>query len=580
VIARISGVRTLATAGLGAALSLLAVAALAAPSFTVHSEVDANKVGVEDTVQLSITIEGSGGPDTVALPALTNLQVAGGPYSSTQVSIVNGRMSQSRTFTWVLQPRAVGKAEVGAVSAEGQTAPAIPIEVVAGSVKPAAPARQASPFGMEPFGTDPFEEMFGHRRARPRQGKVLVKAIASRTTLSVGEPLVLTYFLYTQVPVSDLQFKDAPQYAGFWVEDLERPRESPNGEAATVEGERYQRVAVMRKLLFPTKAGRLTLPAATFRIGLPAQGFFDEAQTVERATTPVAIEVRPLPDAPGFSGAVGQFHTSATLDRDTVPLGDAALLRFKVEGTGNLKWIDRPPAVQVEGARVYPPQVKNDLKVTPGGIEGSRTWEFVVVPETGGTLQVPAVEFSYFDPGAGRIQTAETHPLALHVEGGTVASRPGPAPPAAAAGGTLPLRADLDPPHLALPALAGRTVGLLAGLVLLLHVGLLGAGHVRGAVRRAGGRSAPARSVKAALRDLDRAGRQGLAKEEAAILVERALHEAFGEIGDDDPNERSRAVRDLLSEVHFVRYAPQLGDYSENLRDLVSRASATVKRWA
>jgi hypothetical protein len=234
----------------------------------------------------------------------------------------------------------------------------------------------------------------------------------------------------------------------------------------------------------------------------------------------------------------------------------------------------------VDGARVYPPQVKNDLQVTPGGIQGSRTWEFVVVPETGGTLQVPPVEFSYFDPGAGRIQTAETHPLALHVEGGTVASRPGPAAPAAAAGGALPLRADLDPPHLALPALAGRTVALLAGLVLFLHVGLLGAGRVRGAVRRAGGRSAPARSLKTALRDLDRAGRRGLAKEEAAILVERALHEAFGEVGADDPSERSRAVRDLLSEVHFVRYAPQLGDYSENLRDLVSRATATVKRWA
>jgi len=43
-------------------------------------------------------------------------------------------------------------------------------------------------------------------------------------------------------------------------------------------------------------------------------------------------------------GAVGQFQARTTLDRDTVPLGDAALLRLRVEGTGNLKWIDRPPA--------------------------------------------------------------------------------------------------------------------------------------------------------------------------------------------------------------------------------------------
>ena len=72
---------------------------------------------------------------------------------------------------------------------------------------------------------------------------------------------------------------------------------------------------------------------------------------------------------------MGRFRTSLSLDRDAVPLGDAALLRFKVEGTGNLKWIDRPPAVEVRGARVYPPQVKNDLneilRVLGEGAHGS-----------------------------------------------------------------------------------------------------------------------------------------------------------------------------------------------------------------
>jgi hypothetical protein len=561
----------LATLGLGAALPAPGLA------FSLRSEVDATTVGVEDQLQLTVTVEGADGPDAVALPALTNLQVAGGPFQSTQISVVGGRMSQSKTWTWVLQPAAVGRAEVGAVTVEGESAPAIAIEVVAGSVHPKSPPRRRDPFGM-----DPFEDFFGQRRARPTEAKVAMVASPSRTSVRVGEPVVLTYYLYTQIQVADLQFKEAPQYAGFWVEDLERPKTSPSGEAATLDGESYRRLPVLQKLLFPTRAGTLTIPAATFRLGLPAQGFFDSGGAVERATKPVRIEVDPLPDEPGFSGAVGRFEAGATLDRDTLPLGEAALLRFRVEGSGNLKWIDRPPAVDVEGARVYPPQVKSDLRTTPRGIEGSRTWEFVVVPETTGALEIPPIEFSYFDPGADRLLTARTSPLPLHVEGGTGAA--GVPPSAASAGafpaGTLPLRADLDPDRLLVPALDGRAILLLAGGVLVGHVLVWGSGRARGAWRGAGRRPSPGRSVKAALRDLERAGRDGLSKEQAAVLVERALHEAFGEMDKGDEGERARAVQGLLSEVHFVRYAPQLGDYSEHIRDLVARAAETVRRWA
>ena len=71
-----------------------------------------------------------------------------------------------------------------------------------------------------------------------------------------------------------------------------------------------------------------------------------------------------------------------------------------------------------------------------------------------------------------------------------------------------------------------------------------------------------------------------MAKEQAAALLDKGLHEAFGDIADGDESERGRTVRALLSEVYFVRYAPQLGDYSETLRDLAGRAAAAVRRWA
>ena len=49
---------------------------------------------------------------------------------------------------------------------------------------------------------------------------------------------------------------------------------------------------------------------------------------------------------------------------------------------------------------------------------------------------------------------------------------------------------------------------------------------------------------------------------------------------DVDDSERGRAVRQLLDEVHSVRYAPQLGNYSEKLRELAAKAGDVVRRWA
>jgi hypothetical protein len=86
--------------------------------------------------------------------------------------------------------------------------------------------------------------------------------------------------------------------------------------------------------------------------------------------------------------------------------------------------------------------------------------------------------------------------------------------------------------------------------------------------------------VRTALRDLERAGSEPMSKELAASLVEKALHEAFGEVPEDDESEAARAVRALLDDASFVRYAPQLGEYRDKVRDIAARAAEAVRRFA
>jgi BatD DUF11 like domain len=570
---------------------LLLPAWAVAQEAALRAEVDARKLGVQDQLQLTLTLEGASVSlaEEVALPPLQNLRVAGGPYLSTRVSFVNGSVSQQRIYTWTLQPAAVGKAAVGAfrvklASGEKTTEP-IGLEIVPGSLRPRARQRSRDPLG----GEDPFADFFGRGRAPAGREapKLFVEAAPSRTRLHVGEPLLLTYYVYTQTSISDIQFSDPPQYPGFWSEDLERQKGNPQGEGVSVEGEGYRRFPILQRLLFPTRAGRLEIPAARLRIGVPRQSFFDPGDlSVERATKPLSVSAEPIPDDPGFSGAVGRFSASASLDKTTLSLGEAATLRFRVQGSGNLKWVEKGPEVSIPGAKVYPPTTSSDLKASPAGITGSKTWEFVVVPETAGELQVPPLAFVYFDPGSARLARSQTANLSLRVQGGT--GGPTLAAPAVTGGaprgrGGLPLRSELDRPLRAFPEPAARGVALGLGLALLLHLALWAGPLAADRVRAARGRPAPRRHVRAALADIERARRDRMSKEAAAALLERALHEAFGPVDEaaaSQDGDRERAARTLLQEVQFIRYAPQLGDYSEKIREVAARARDVVRRWA
>ncbi len=570
------------------AVALLGLAAaVSAAATTFEARVNAARIGLEDQVQLTITLADAAPRREIAMPALTGLEVVAGPSVSTQVSFVNGAVSQSRSYIFVLRPTAIGQARIGAVSVEladgERRTQEITIEVVEGSVLPRRPP-PADPFE-EMLRRDPFEGFFGRRTAPASPAKVLMEAEASRRQVFVGEPVLVTFYLLTQTAVSGLDLAESPSFSGFWVEELPRA-EAPPGETVTRAGESFQRFGVLRRLLYPTRAGDLTVPALSFRLALPRRvGFFTDpgpsgASTVTRATEPLPITVLSIPASDAeYGGAVGSFRAATSVDRREVPLGEAVQVRFKVEGKGNLKWVDRAPKLEVAGAKVYPPRVTDDLRVTPDGVSGERIWEFVVVPETAGTLEIPALAFPFFDPVVRQVRLAEAAPVPLAVRAPAAimeARRPGVAP--APAG--LALRADLqgsDVPSEPSPQVVVAVAALsLLGHALALAAPLLARrrGAVRGSQRR--------RSTRAILADLRRARESGLSKESAAALIEKALTETFGDLegAGEGAEEILRQAREVLREARFVRYAPQLGEYRDKIEELVERAAGLIRRGA
>ncbi len=568
------------------AVVLIALGAVNALAATFEARVNATRIGLNDQLQLTITLADASPKGDIEMPPLTNLAVVAGPSVSTQISFVNGAISQSRSYSFVLRPTAVGQAVIGAArvelaDGERRTAP-ITIEVVEGSVLPRHPP--ADPFE-EMLRRDPFEGFFGRRAAPAAPAKVVMEAEASRRQVFVGEPVLVTFYLLTQTAVSGLELAEAPSFSGFWVEELPS-EDTPAGATVTRDGESFQRFAVLRRLLFPTRAGELTVPALTFRLAVPRRiGFFADpgpagAGIITRATEPLSIRVLPIPASEAeYGGAVGSFRAAVSVDRSEVPLGEAVQVRFRVEGKGNLKWVERAPKLEVAGAKVYPPRVIDNLRVTPSGVSGERVWEFVVVPETAGTLEIPPLSFPYFDPVARQVRRAEAAAVSLTV-GPPLTTAAGDSPNRAPAPAGLALRADLEKPLLPSEP-SPQLVVAVAAATLAAHAVLLAVPLLvrrRGAARSHQRR----RSTRALLADLRRARQPGVSKESAAALIEQALTEVFGDLETvgEDADETRRQARVVLREARFVRYAPQLGEYREKLDELVDRAAGLIRRGA
>ena len=103
-----------------------------AADITFNASVDKNTAALDDTVQYTVSVSGNSAGNTTSpnLPKFVNLSVMGTSQSS-NISIVNGQMSVSKSFIYTLQPERIGQAHIGSASINinGQTYTTEPIDI-------------------------------------------------------------------------------------------------------------------------------------------------------------------------------------------------------------------------------------------------------------------------------------------------------------------------------------------------------------------------------------------------------------------------------------------------------------------
>ncbi len=143
----------------------------------------------------------------------------------------------------------------------------------------------------------------------------------------------------------------------------------------------------------------------------------DDASTLKASTA--TMDVKPLPSAgqpAAFSGAVGRFELRASVGTTEVKASEPVTLRITVKGDGDLDRVHLVGVATSGDWKTYPTTSTKEA-APPAGRLGQKTFEQVLIPLHGGTLTIPSVVFSVFDPVAERYTTVETSPLELAVAG-------------------------------------------------------------------------------------------------------------------------------------------------------------------
>ncbi len=355
------------------------------------------------------------------------LEIVSGPYTSrsSSVQFVNGHTSTSSsiTYTYTLYASKNGTFTIPPARAEinGKTVTSATAKVtVSGS----------APQG----GSGSAPRMHGNARGDDETARndvsgndLFIRVSANKTRVYEQEPILLTYKVFSQVDLTQLQGK-MPDLTGFHTQELPLPQQK-SFKVETVDGKQYRTVTWSQYVMYPQMTGKLEIPSITFegvvmqrnRTVDPFEAFFNGGSSYTEVKRDVkapglAIQVDPLPDRPsGFSGGVGSFRITSSADRTEVRAGEPVNIKITVSGKGNLKLLKQPVLELPKDFDAYDPKTTDKTSLTPGGLEGSMVYEYLVVPRNRGRYTIPATEFVYFDPGTKSYKTLRTDPIHISV---------------------------------------------------------------------------------------------------------------------------------------------------------------------
>lgn len=428
----------------------------ASENISVTSVFDRRSVSVGEEINLKITVAGAEG--NVQPPRLPAFQGFDSFYTgrASHLTFMNGQSTSRVEFSYVLIAKAPGRFTLDPIAVSIQervfrTDP-IEIEVTPGSARPlnrpsaypamAGSAGQPSPAPMtppaQPYNSPASSVLQAPQTIPPSNDEnIFVQAWADQPEVYQNQQVLLNYSLYTRYDTRYEGFEEEPEVSGFWIEEFPMERDIEK-QTVKVQGRPYVRADIRRMALFPTAPAVYTIRPGRIRASVRQQpqaqsmfddffddsffnsgGFFARRENRLLEPAPIQIRVKALPEAgkpKSFSGAVGDFRMTASLDKKDVEMNEPVTMTLSIEGAGNIETLNKPELPDLPDFKVYEADTSSQMFKTGVVISGRKTFEIVFIPRRAGSVPLPVLEFSYFNPQEARYVTLKTPVFQLQVK--------------------------------------------------------------------------------------------------------------------------------------------------------------------
>jgi BatD DUF11 like domain len=427
------------------------LAAVVAPAFAAQSQVTASlepqSIVLGESAQLTVTSNGS---TQSSVPHVDGLEIEP-TGQQTSIQMINGSVTTNVAQLFSVTPNRAGDFTILPIGGSGQP---IKLHVDKGS---GGQTQRTIPQSRLHLPAPSFSQPLNSAAVDSKNESAFLRIELPKQELAVGELVPVKVKAYFRAGVS-ASLNGLPSLSSDAF-TLNRLDDNPEQTNEAINGVPYT-VVTWTSALSAVKAGdyplNVDLPVMV-RVGEkgarrnnPFKDFFGDDSALDDPffdnffsnatqkpltlhTDGATVKIKPLPTQgrpADFSGAVGQFEVGSAISENNGTTGDPLTLKIKIEGRGNFDRVTATGLTNSSDWKTYKPNGKFTANDS-AGIEGEKTFEQSIVPTKAGAQEIPALNFSYFDPEAQRYVTKSTTPIAIDVAQGN-ASAPAATPAPAA----------------------------------------------------------------------------------------------------------------------------------------------------
>lgn len=350
------------------------------PDINVAAVIRPRHIQFGEKARLDLTISGDTfikhieAPQFNFLPAFLAVPLS----SETTPRLEASKIAVSMAWTYELIPQAIGDFTLSDIRFAYQGTPYF-----------------ANPGSIRVSGADTYVDPSTHAIHQ-------VEAEVDTSEPYLNAPLTYTFrYLYTAVlPTRESPTPLIPSFPSFRVEEVS----TLPSQTRQIRGKTFWVEAHVRQL-YPQRTGEIVIEPAALVLPLRSG-----RRTLK--TKPLKLTVQPLPEfgkPRHFSGAIGEYQISAQVARSWIEAGKALTLSVRVSGRGNMETVTAPKIPSIPGVIVNGPTLTKDTTPT------SRNYAYALIPSQRGTLRIPAIEYTYFNPSRAVYATTHSAPIPVSV---------------------------------------------------------------------------------------------------------------------------------------------------------------------